>query len=181
MARPSRIHPDVVVTDLSVNRSSRGGHKPVLIVVHSTEGRNIPKSASDLRGLAAYLGRPDVEASAHVCTDGDGHSARIVRDHDKAWHCAGFNAMSLGIEQIGLASGTWGEYEYKETARWIARWSKMYGIPIRKGDVSGARILRTGVLRHSDLGMFGGGHHDPGTRYDLHKCLDLARWYRRYL
>jgi hypothetical protein len=181
MARPDRIHPDVVVTDFSVNCSSRGGRKPVLIVVHSTEGRNLPHTARDLRGLAAYLGRADVEASAHVCTDGDGHSARMVRDRDKAWACAGFNPVSLNIEQIGYASEVWKALEYKETARWIARWSKMYGIPIRKGAVSGVHVSRSGVVRHSDLGMYGGGHHDPGAKYDLHKCLDLARWYRRYL
>jgi NAD kinase len=39
--------------------------------------------------------------SAHVCTDGDGNSARYVPDAAKAWHCAGFNSQSLGVEQIG--------------------------------------------------------------------------------
>ena len=175
----TRVHPRVVYTRISPNRSSRAGRKPVAVVVHSTEGRNLPNTSRDLVGVTDYLCRPDVPASTHVVTDGDGHSARNVRDGDKAWTCAAFNPVTLNIEQVGQAAqSSWARDEYRETARWIARWSKMYGIPIRKGRVSGSTVVRTGVLRHSDLGAAGGGHHDPGKGYDLEAVLSLAKFYR---
>lgn len=177
-----RLRPDVKYRRTSPNRHSRSGRKPVAIVVHSTEGRNIPNSARDLRGCADYLCQPRVKASCHVITDSDGHSARIVSDGYAAWTCAYYNSITLNIEQIGIAAeGGWTDNHYKETARWIARWSKMYGIPIQKGRVSNGTVVRKGVLRHSDLGSLGGGHSDPGRRFDLDRCLDIARVIRRKL
>jgi len=86
--------------------------------------------------------------------------------------------MSLGIEQILPANGTELTRDlYRETARWVARWSKMYNIPINKGVISGDRVMRAGVVRHSDLGSIGGGHSDPG-KYDMEAMMHLAKFYR---
>ena len=49
---------------------------------------------------------------------------------------------------------------------WIAYWSAKHGIPIRKGGVSGSSVVRSGVVRHSDLGVVGGNY--------LHKAANLA-------
>lgn len=174
----NRYVPHVVVRDISANQSSRGGVRPRLIVVHSTESDNRVGS-SDLAAVADYLGRPSTQASAHVIVDADGYSARLVDDDRKAWHCAGYNPASLGIEQIGRAAqSSWTRDEIRETARWVARWSKKYGIPIRRGAVAGGNVIRAGVLRHSDLGAIGGGHHDPGDAYPLDAMLRLAQFYR---
>ena len=159
----------------SPNHSSRGGVKPTLIVVHATAGHNRP-GVIDLKGLGAWFQKAPV--SSHAATDNEGNSARFVPDDLKAWHCAGYNRMSLGIEQILPGNGTEvTEVMYRETARWIARWSRLHGIPIKKGRVRNGYVQAPGVVRHSDLGALGGGHADPGI-YDLHHVLYLARYYK---
>lgn len=177
-----RTTPKVVVRRISPNQSQRT-QKIQLIVLHDVEGHDRP-GISDLQGLAEWFSRPSTQASSHVATDGDGTSARFVRDDKKAWHCAGFNSASLGIEQMGFASdsrSTWlsRRNELRETARWIARWSHHYGIPIRKASVnpSNGTIYRSGVIRHMDLGSFGGGHHDPGENYPIGLVLLTAKYY----
>jgi N-acetyl-anhydromuramyl-L-alanine amidase AmpD len=123
-----------------------------------------------------------VQASSHVIVDGDGHSARLVPDERKAWAQAAYNPFALAIEQIGIAaSERWTRDEIRETARWIARWSKKYGIPIRTGAVSGGLVTRSGVVTHKMLGPLGGGHVDPGPRFPFDACLKLARFYRAKL
>lgn len=173
----NRYTPHVDVTHWSPNFSSRGGAHPTLIVVHVTAGHN-RAGIEDLVGLAGWFGRPSSQVSSHVAVDNEGNSARFVRDGHKAWHVAAYNRMSLGIEQI--APGTGAEITrdmYRESGRWVARWSRMFGIPIRKAVVSGGTVVRAGVIRHSELGSLGGGHADPGP-YDLHAMLSLARFYR---
>lgn len=183
MASTERATPHVEVRRLVKNCSTRHGATISLIVVHDTEGANIPDSVRDLQGLADWFNNPSAEASSHVATDSDGNSARLVRDTDKAWHVAYYNPVSLGIEQVGFASQkSWTVAEQKETARWIAYWSKHHGVPIRKGAVSrDGRVLRSGVVRHSDLGTLGGDHHDPGPAYPLHEVLVYARGFLKRL
>lgn len=174
-----RLHPDVVVRMNVACQSSRNGTRPLIIVLHSTESQNIPDSIRDLQGIGDFFNRLATQASSHVATDADGQSARYVPDDRKAWTCAGFNPVSLNIEQIGLAAQKeWKVAELRETARWIAHWSLAHGIPITPGAVSGSHVTRAGVVYHSQLGSFGGGHSDPGGGYPLEKVLDYAFAYR---
>lgn len=174
-----RKFPLVKVRENVVCQSSRNNAHISLIVVHDTEGANLPGIA-DLKGLAAYFDKPTTQASSHVATDAEGQSARMVPDDRKAWHVAYYNSASLGIEQIGFATQkAWTVRQQKETARWLAYWSRKHGIPLQKGKVAAdGLILRAGVVRHSELGNLGGGHHDPGEAYPLHQVLEYARHYR---
>jgi hypothetical protein len=174
----SRYVPHVVVRRHSPNQSSRNGVRPQIIVLHSTESDNVRGSSGDLAAVCGFLCRPPVEASSNVIVDSDGHSARLVNDEGKAWAQAGYNSVALSIEQIGrAASERWTRDELRETARWIARWSKKYGIPIRLGAVEGGRVARSGVVTHKMLGVIGGGHVDPGSAYPMEAVLALARFY----
>lgn len=170
--------PKVRVRRTSPNRSSRS--TPIkLIVLHSTEGANVA-GLSDLVNLGGWFANPAAQVSSHVATDAEGNSARYVSDRDKAWHCGGYNGVSLGIEQVGRAAQkSWADAQERETARWIAYWSKRHGIPIRRGRVAGGRVLLSGVVTHADLGATGGGHHDPGAGYDISTVLRHARYYRK--
>lgn len=173
----SRAYPKVVVRRSVRNQSARTG-VPQLIVIHSTESDNRPGSG-DLAAIGAWFDNAAAQASSHVCVDADGTSARFVSDERKAWHCAGYNSVSLGVEQIGRASQqSWTRDEIRETARWVAYWSRQHHIPIRRGQVAGGRVIRSGVVTHADLGMAGGGHHDPGGGYPLQGLLNLAKFYR---
>lgn len=171
--------PTVVYTRISPNKSSRGGVAPSLIVLHSTESDNIPGSIQDLVNLTNYFALSSAQASSHVLTDSDGHSARCVPDGDKAWTQAYYNPWCLSIEQIGrAASERWTDAHVAETARWIARWSKKYGIPIQRGSVSDGTIVRPGVVTHKDLSILGGGHVDPGANFPFDRCLELAKKFK---
>lgn len=180
-----RKHPNVVVRRSSPNQSDRAAATPTLIVLHSTESHDVPKSAQDLDAVAAWFQNPAAQASSHVIVDADGNSARCVPDRKKAWTCANFNSVSLNIEQIGFASFGRSKWrarwrEIRESARWIARWSKKFGIPIRSATITGSSVTRSGVTTHAALGTAGGGHHDPGP-YPMRRVLILARLYRAAL
>jgi N-acetyl-anhydromuramyl-L-alanine amidase AmpD len=168
------------VTNIIPSRSSRSGARPLLIVLHTTEGHNRP-GVGDLSDLGNFFGDPAREASSHVANDAEGHDARFVPDEDKAWTCAGFNSVSLNIEQIGFAAtekAAWfneAPRQLANTARWIAYWHDKFEIPIRRGAVSGSNVTHAGVVGHGQLGTVGGGHHDPGDDYPFDYVLDLAR------
>lgn len=175
-----RIRPHVVVRRESPNQSARTSSIS-LIVIHDTESHN-REGASDLQAIGALFADSSRDASAHVCTDEDGQSARFVHDDRKAWHCVSYNSAALGIEQVGFASqGSWREAQVKETARWVARWSVIHGVPIRKGRTAFGRVIRSGVVTHRSLGSAGGGHWDPGYHYPMKHMLELARRYRKKL
>lgn len=177
----ARIDPQVVVRAPSPFRSSRASWPPRLIVIHATESHNRPGNA-DLAAIGSWFQNPSAQVSAHVCTDADGHSARYVRDRDKAWHCGGYNSLSLGIEQIGNhAQGKWDGKELHETARWVARWSMLYHIPIKRGSVRNGSVLQSGVVTHQQLGSLGGNHDDPGPHYPMAEMLAMALRYKARL
>jgi N-acetyl-anhydromuramyl-L-alanine amidase AmpD len=156
------------------NQSSRNGTKPLLIVLHSTESLNQP-GLSDLRGIGDWFDNPKAQASSHTCNDAQGNDARYVPDNRKAWSCVGYNSLSLNHEQIGAAAQSeWPEAQLRNTAEWIAYWSKLHGIPIQRGRVANGQVVKPGIVMHSELGAIGGGHHDPGAGYPIDKVIAYA-------
>jgi N-acetylmuramoyl-L-alanine amidase len=150
------------------NRSSRNGVKPRLLVLHTTESHNRP-GVADLDNLAGWFDNPASQCSSHIGNDAEGNDIRMVPDEAKAWTQARFNSVSLSIEQIGHASQTrWPDAQLRNTARWLAFWSRKYGIPL-------VRSTERGVCQHRDLGPGGGGHHDCGPGYPFDRVLAMAR------
>jgi hypothetical protein len=174
-----RIEPHVVIRKSVQNQSSRHGAQIQLFVVHSTAGANIPNSIRDLAGVVNWFDTPSSDASSNVIVDSDAQSARCVEDAAKAWAQAYYNPWCLSVEQIGQGDKhVISRAELQETARWLALWHSRYPhVPLHKGSVSkDGRILKNGVLRHSELGNLGGGHPlCPGSGMDLSYCLDYAR------
>lgn len=178
-----RIYPNVRVRHRSPNFSSRNGVRPSAITLHSSEGTNV-RGLADLVGLGGWFANKAAEVSAAAATDADGYSARYVDDKLKAWHDAAYNSQTLGLEQVGRAAqprSAWTEEQLRETARWLAWWSLKWGIPLQRGRVSGGRVVRPGVVMHSELGVLGGDHHDPGANYPIRMVLVHARRYRRLI
>lgn len=176
VARNQRpLTPVADVTRISVNRSSRGGVTPRLIVLHITVSHNRP-GMGDINGILEFFDRPSTQASSHIVNDRDGNDARCVPDTDKAWTQAAYNPQALSVEQI--------EYEVKSrqrwlsesrkqldnTALWVAFWSQKYGIPLVHSTVRG-------VCQHRDLGAAGGGHSDCSPDYPLDYVLAKAKEY----
>jgi hypothetical protein len=166
-----------MVTSLVRNYSSRNGTHPALLVVHDTESPNAPGD-QDLRAIDAWFNNPASRASSNYTTDADGNTLLLVRDTDKAWTQAYFNPWSISDELIGYASQTtWPTLQLQTVARLFAAEAKKWGIPIQPGAVSGCRILRAGIVQHSDLGVCGGGHHDAGPAFPMGKFIGLVKMY----
>jgi N-acetylmuramoyl-L-alanine amidase len=166
MSSPSVPRPKITAN--VVNQSSRNGVKPRLIVLHTTEGHNRP-GLDDLRGLVSFFNNPSAQVSSHVANDAEGNDARMVPDDRKAFTQAAFNSVALSIEQIGFASQKkFPEPQLRNTALWIAHWSKRHGIPIK-------RSTTHGICQHKELGAQGGGHSDCGPNYPIDEVLSMAR------
>lgn len=143
---------------------------PNLLVLHSTESD--PNSG---RAVSNYLARPQVEADCHYVVDSDGDVYELVPRNRKAWHVAAYNNRAIGIEQVGRAAQqSWPTAQLEVVAKLLAFLSYHHRVPLR-----GTFGRRSGVTKHSRLGMAGGGHHDPGTKYPLRKVLRMARRHKR--
>jgi len=135
----------------SPNQSSRRGFAPSGVVVHETEG--------SYAGAVSWLRNPKAQASAHLVLREDGlQAAQLVPWHMKAWHAENANTYTLGIELAGKTALPNRDEQLHRAARIVGWWCVTYRIPVHQGDSKG----HGGIVRHLDLGWFGGGHHDPG-------------------
>lgn len=179
-----RHRPHVVSRVNVACQSSRQGHVPTLIVLHDTEGGNIPHSHRDLDGLGAFFNRIGTQASAHVGVDRDGNSARWVDDSQKAWSCFPvYNLVTLNIEQVGFATDDWTsksvEAQLEEVARWCAVWSLRHNIPLRH--ITHPTPNSRGITQHRALGALGGSHHDINPKYPVGHVIKRAQYHRMHL
>lgn len=155
--------------------SSREGGRIHLLVLHTTEGEG---TLEDLRSLFE-----SEEASSHYASDPHGRIAQYVKDEFKAWTECNFNPVGLSLEQIAFASFTrthWFHERHDQleaAAKFLVYGHIHYGVPIRKGEVSGGGIVRDGVVQHKDLGLIGCGHTDCGDGYPQEYVMLLARFY----
>lgn len=79
------------------HHSSRDGVKITRVILHYTAG-STAQGAID-----TFLDQDtDNPTSAHYIIDRNGDIYQMVRDSDKAWHCKGANADSIGIEHVAV-------------------------------------------------------------------------------
>jgi hypothetical protein len=88
----------------------------------------------------------------------------------------------LSLEQIGFAEFPKSEWfkrhdQLHGAAEFLTYGHVNYGVPLRKGAVSGGGITRDGVFQHRDLGLIGCGHSDCGDGYPEGYVILLARFY----
>lgn len=169
--RGERILPHVVKRGTVACHSSRLGQKPRLVVIHDTEGGNIPNSSRDLLGIYNFFDRLATQASAHACSDNDGNSVQMVPDALKAWSCVNYNSVSLNIEQCHRQGEPYTDALIDETARWVAWWCRKWDIPVQRGAVLTGGAVKPGIVMHKYLGELGGGHHDPIPPWNEAKLL----------
>ncbi len=113
-------------------QSSRKGHKPKVIVLHSTIG-TYPGDYRTLMGGA--------KVSAHFYVRKSGYIVRLVPDRIAAWHAGrssfkgigtdgSLNAESLGIEieSKGRGPGDYTKAQIEAVAEIVKNWQKKYGI-----------------------------------------------------
>lgn len=169
-------------THITSHQSSREGARIHLAVLHTTEGSDSPAGnpPSDLVTLGNIF--DGEEASAHLGVNVDGKIGRYVEDSQKAWAVCNYNSSTISLEQIGFAAFTEAEWFKRHAqligaAEFLQYVNNHYGVPIRKGKVSGGGIDREGVVQHKDLGIIGCGHTDCGDGYPQGYVELLARFY----
>lgn len=145
-------HPLPPITYLPTrNQSYRLGARINGIVVHETEG--------GFAGAVSWLRNPAADASAHAVLREDGLLlTQLVPWSRKAWHAANANRYTLGLELAGFTASPNMPEQLARAARIVGWWCRTYSIPTHQGD----RYGHNGIVRHRDLGAYGGGHGDPG-------------------
>lgn len=143
------------------NFSSRGGVRPVLIVLHQTISPD--NGWAGVNAIVNYFGRPGPRVSSHFVVAGAKDAcAYIVHTGNNAWTQVEFNSRSISIEVTGTQSQG---YYVKGPGRarlvkLLAEISHDWGIPLRRASVAGCTVRRSGVIDHVGLGACGGNHSD---------------------
>lgn len=126
-----------------------------LVVVHDTEG--------GYSGAVSWLCDPRAEASAHVVLNEDGSEAtQLIGWGKKAWACMAYNSASDNLELAGYASKPYKLAQLRVAARIVAFRLKKRGLPAKHVVPTAVGDGARGFAYHSDLGVIGGDHHDPG-------------------
>lgn len=167
-------------THITSHQSSREGARIHGLVLHTTEGGDSPRGNADLVTLGNVF--DGEEASAHLGVNVAGKFGRYVEDSAKAWAVCNFNPMTLSLEQIGFASFSVSDWfkrhdQLHGAAEFLVYGHVHYGVPIRKGKVSGGGVARDGIFQHRDFGISGCGHTDCGDGYPQEYVELLARYF----
>src|SRR6185437_13946215 len=159
--------------DASPNFSTRGAHKPELIIMHCPVGT--------LQGTVSTFKNPSSRVSAHYVVDRDGSILQMVKLDQAAWHAMNYpNLIGIGIEHVDrydysgrlmggcMVDPNWfTEAQMQASANLVYALMKQFNIPVEK------------VMGHNDpwLRQFHNTHQDPGPywnwyqyRLRLEKC-----------
>ncbi|MFP9190096.1 N-acetylmuramoyl-L-alanine amidase [Natrialbaceae archaeon A-CW1-1] len=103
--------------------SNRGVNDINWIVIHYTVG--------SYGGAINWFQNPDANVSAHyVVRNSDGHTTKMVDESDVAWHAAGFNSNSIGIEHEWVeGQDGFTDALYQRSAAIIDYLAETYDIP----------------------------------------------------
>jgi hypothetical protein len=163
----------------SPNYSSRGGATVRLIVLHDTEG------SLTYQSLGAWFANPASQVSSHVGIDNAraGIIGQYVTRDTKAWTAGNANPVGIQAELCAPsgAAATWTRADWlarpimlANTSAWIAEEAAYFKIPIVRLTPSQAQTNGRGVCMHSDLGAWGGGHHDCGPGFPIDQVIAAA-------
>lgn len=155
----------------------RGGTEPTAVVLHSMEGGEVPDSAENTAlWMAGKTKAAAPMASAHLFVDSNS-IVRGVLDRDRAYHAAGFNVQSIGIEHAGKAKQTTVEWMdpfskamLERSAELCAALCLVHQIPARYLTALDLRSKRwTGITTHNDVSVAfkKSTHTDPGPGFPL--------------
>lgn len=125
---------------------SKGGNNPRIVVLHIMQG--------SLAGTDNWFRDPSAQASAHFGVGRDGTIFQWVDTADEAWHAAGGNPYTIGIEHEGYSGQSLTESQIQADAG-IVRWAnRVHDIPFRiTNDIHGS-----GLGWHGMGGAEWGGH-----------------------
>jgi N-acetylmuramoyl-L-alanine amidase len=122
----------------SPNRSTRGLHRPSLVIIHGDAG------ASDA-GTVAWVCNPKSEVSYHYLVGRDGTLYQFVQESEKAWHAGvstfhgeeilgSVNPISIGVcfANNGKGNEPYTAAQYKAGGELVAQICERHGIPLHR-------------------------------------------------
>lgn len=151
------------------------------VVVHSMEFPELPTAAER---VAAYFAGASARGSAHYCVD-DNSIVQCVAENDIAWHAAGGNLNSIGVEHAGYADQSLFQWTDPYSLAMLRNVSaplvrdicSRYNIPIRY--VGGAQLKRgmAGITTHNDVRLAFGKttHTDPGQNFPMTQYIGWVK------
>lgn len=152
-----------MITATSPNRSSRGGKKPTLIVIHGDAGRTD-------KGTISWVQKAESQVSYHYLVGRDGAVYSIVPEIEKAWHAGrstfhgeelqgSVNPISIGVAfaNDGTGNEPYAAIQYTVGGELVADICKRHGIPVQR--------IRT----HAEVSP--GRKHDPWAWFDWTRFL----------
>lgn len=153
-----------------------------LVVMHSMESGEDPTVAE--RVAAWFAGATSPQVSVHALVDSDS-IVQGMPDDVIAWHAAGVNLRSVGIEQAGRAEQTRAQWLDDFSQRTItnaadiaAYYCKRYNIPPVFVSAAEINAGKRGITTHAEVCKAtgkGGGHWDPGPNYPMDQFLAQVR------
>lgn len=151
------------------------------IVLHTMETPETPTIAERLG--AWWSGTTAPKSSAHYGVDTDS-IRQYVLDEDIAWHAAGDNTNTIGIEQAGYAAQTYAQWRdhgsqamLELSSRLTAALCIKWDIPPRYVDAYGIRRGERGITTHDAvrLAWRKTTHTDPGPHFPMPEYLSKVR------
>ncbi len=159
--------------------------QPRIIVLHTAENRtDLVGNDSGAENVARYFATGGRDVSIHSCTDSDS-IVMCLKDERCAWHVAGFNTISVGVEMC-LRSRDWadvpGDYRrgvIDNTARVCAHWCLKHSIPTNMVTRQQVKNGHSGIAYHSILDPE--HRSDPGVGFPVEEFLtQLDVWVDRF-
>lgn len=177
---PLVVRPGVPLFQAHGHPTRKGGVKSIrFVVLHTAEALDPSLSDGDQTAerVAKYLSTTRRRASAHVVVDSDSE-VPLLPDEAVAFHAAGYNTASLGLE-IAYRADRWGQDSKREAAlvsraaAVLARWGVIYRIPVRKITRDEVDRGLRGIVSHAEL--------DPKRRTDPGEAFPWSRLFVRII
>lgn len=158
-----------LVVDRRKTANVHGTHKPVRVVLHSTESHD-QAGINDVVGVLKFLENTPDKLGIHFVVDKEGNIGQGATCLAIAYHCGGHNTGSIGIEMIGFARFSATQWykrrkQLQKVAELLAWLHTRFGIELR---------YKKGVFLHRNLSG-PGGHWDPGYGFPTRRVLRWAR------
>lgn len=140
---------------------------PSLLVLHAMVG-SYGGSIGWVKRFKNMFTNPKAKVSSHYLVSQKGEITQMVKDSDTAWHCYGFNSVSLGIEMedkgMCMKNGDWITPQLLDAAAELCA-SLMIKYKINIANVLGHNdpVIQKFAHDHNPSML----HMDPGPAFDM--------------
>lgn len=147
-------------------------HRPVAgktVVIHATRS-GTSMNPTEFVGTLNYFKRPLAQASSHWVISRDGILARVVADHEQAWHAAEDNDNAWGIElEQGAEQDGFTTQQLDALVRVCRGYMELFGVP----PVHSTSSTLPGFIGHQETAQGRRvGKSDPGRLFPWWRFIE---------